>query len=461
MKAVADASSRAATRTQRTIASARAAFGAVAGLTALTLALGLTPPPAHAQGNLFAPVVLVNDQVITRYEVNQRIAMMSALGGSATEEVAIDALINERLQREAASRLGIQATQAGIDAGIAEFAERGGLEPEAFLKFLESRGVAIESFRDFVVAGVVWREFARNRFAPRVSISEAEIDRALQTQGPTGGLRLLLSEIFLPARTPEERAESERLASRIASGATLGSFAAAARQYSVAPSRERSGRLDWTPVGNLPAPLRAAVLALKPGEVTAPLSTGNAIGFFQLRAIEETEVPTPEPVSIEYAAYYIDGGRTEAGLARAAKVAANVDTCNDLYGIAKGQPAEVLQIDTLPTASIPQDVALELAKLDAGEVSTALTRANGQTLVFLMLCQRNYSEVTVEASAPAPRADDEDEAQDEAMTEEEAAAAARAEQRETIRNRLQGQRLNAMAANYLAELKADAVIERP
>jgi peptidyl-prolyl cis-trans isomerase SurA len=33
-------------------------------------------------------------------------------------------------------------------------------------------------------------------------------------------------------------------------------------------------------------------------------------------------------------------------------------------------------------------VALELAKLDPGEVSTALTRAEGQTLVFLMLCGR-------------------------------------------------------------------------
>ena len=37
---------------------------------------------------------------------------------------------------------------------------------------------------------------------------------------------------------------------------------------------------------------------------------------------------------------------------------------------------------------IPQDVAIELAKLDPGEVSTALTRANGETLVFLMLCNR-------------------------------------------------------------------------
>ena len=39
-------------------------------------------------------------------------------------------------------------------------------------------------------------------------------------------------------------------------------------------------------------------------------------------------------------------------------------------------------------ADIPTDIALELAKLDKHEVSTALTRADGQTLVFLMLCGR-------------------------------------------------------------------------
>ena len=39
---------------------------------------------------------------------------------------------------------------------------------------------------------------------------------------------------------------------------------------------------------------------------------------------------------------------------------------------------------------MPADIALELAKLDAGEVSTALTRSNGQTLVFLMLCGRSF-----------------------------------------------------------------------
>ncbi|WP_417242661.1 peptidylprolyl isomerase [Celeribacter sp.] len=399
---------------------------ACAALALTMMSTAIAPRAAVAQ-NLFAPVVQVNDQIITRYEVNQRVMLMSAIGGGATEKVALEALINERLQIAAAKRVGLVATEDGIKAGIEEFAARGNLSGDELLDFLAKRGVAYESFRDFVTVGIVWRDYARSRFGAKITISEAEIDRALQQNGPSGGLRVLLSEIFLPARTPAERAASERRAASIAANPTIAAFAAAARTYSVAPSKGKSGRLDWVSVGNLPAPLQSAVTSLPTGGVTAPLSTGNAIGIFQLRAIEETDAPTPTPASIKYAAYYIGGGRSEAGLARAAKIAAQVDTCDDLYGIAKGEPESTLEIDTLPFADIPDDVAVELAQLDTGEVSTALTRTNGQTLVFLMMCGRNYAE-TGDAN------------------------------RDAVRNSLQGKRLTALADSYLSELKADAVI---
>ena len=97
----------------------------------------------------------------------------------------------------------------------------------------------------------------------------------------------------------------------------------------------------------------------------------------------------PEYEAIEYAAYYIPGGRSAQALARAERVDADTDTCDDLYGIAQGQPPEVLERSSKAPEEIPQDIAFELAKLDPGEVSAALTRANGETLVLLMLCGRS------------------------------------------------------------------------
>lgn len=383
---------------------------------------------AQAQ-NLFAPVAQVNDSVVTAFELQQRMQMMTLLGGGASQDAALDALIDDRLKSEIARRANIVPSEDAIAAGIAEFATRGDLETEQFLGLLSQNGVSQETFRDFIISGLAWRDYARARFASRVSVSEADIDRALRDNGPSGGLLVSMSEIFLPARNDRERAESERLAKQIAANPTIAAFAAAARQYSVAPSREVSGRMTPAPLGNLPGPLRVAATTLKPGGISEPLFTGNAVGIFQLRGLSEIDAPTPNASAIEYAAYYIDGGRSEAALAAAAKIRARVDTCDDLYGIAKNQPAEVLDIDTLAANDIPTDVAKELAQLDPGESSVALTRSNGQTLVFLMLCNRAF-EKTADAD------------------------------RDAVRANLQSAAIGSMAESLLAELRADATILR-
>lgn len=400
--------------------------------TARVAALGLlliAPHNASAQ-NMFAPVAYVNDKVVTRYELDQRMQMLGVLGGATTRQTALDALIDDRLKLEASERVGMALGDEQIAAGIEEFAARGDMKPEQFLTLMARNGVSAQTVRDFLEVGLTWREYVRARFASKAQVSDAEVDRALQENGPSGGLRVLLSELFLPARTPEEKAKSEDLAKQIAADPTISSFAAAVRQYSVAPSREKSGRLDWVSIGDLPPPLRATVLGLKPGDVTTPLATGNAIGIFQLRSVAETDAPTPKADAIEYAAYYIAGGRSETALKRAAEVKAQIDTCDDLYGVAKGEPEDVLQIDTLPVSEIPNDVALELSKLDPGEVSTALTRADEETLVFLMMCGRSY-----EARADADR--------------------------DALRNQLQSARLAALADSFLAEMRADATIVIP
>ena len=149
--------------------------------------------------------------------------------------------------------------------------------------------------------------------------------------------------------------------------------------------------------------------------------------LFQLRGIQETQVAAPSFSAIEYAAYYIAGGRTEPALAKAAEIRAQVDTCDDLYGVAYGQPEEVLTRESLPPAQLPNDIAIELAKLDDGEISTALTRSNGQTLMVLMMCGRTAS-----------------------INEDET--------REDVAASLRSQRVNAFSQAYLDQLMSDARI---
>ncbi len=392
---------------------------------ALGVSLALGPVSAQAQ-NMFAPAIRINDSVVTAYELEQRQRMLTVLNAPGnTAELAREQLIDDRLRIQAAEAAGIIPTPEEVLDGMTEFAQRTSLTRDEFIQALEANGVAAQTFRDFVRAGLSWRLLVQSRFAGRVNLSEDEIDRALGASGGSS-VRVLLSEIIMPA--PPQEAEAVRArAERISQITSEAEFSAQARQFSATATRGAGGRLPWQNLEDLPPVLRPLVLALAPGQVTDPIPIPNAVALFQLRGVEETGFTPPTYSAIEYAAYYIPGGRSETTLAQARVLASKVDRCDDLYGVAKGQPEEVLERQALPPADIPTDIAFELSKLDPGEVSTALTRSNGQTLVFLMLCGR-----TAEVN------DDVD--------------------RDQFALGLRNQRLNSLAESYLAQLRSDARI---
>jgi len=403
-------------------------------LLAFVVALGLSSvaPVAMAQG-MFAPVVTVDDRVVTRYEVEQRVLLLRVLRSPGNlEELARTQLIEDRVKLAAARSAGVELSEEAILDGMSEFAARADLTREELIRALAGAGVAEQTFRDFITSALSWRDLVRARFVPRVRISESDIDKAIGAISGGSAVRVLLSEIILPA-PPQQAAQAQALAERLSQISSVQQFSAEAGEVSASQSRANGGRLDWMPLTNLPAPLRPVILGLSVGQVTQPIPLEGAIALFQLRAIEETGVAAQEFSAIDYAAYYLPGGRTEANLHQAAVIRSSVDTCDDLYGLAKGQPEETLQRLAATPADLPNDIALELAKLDRGEISTNLTRTTtdgSEALMVLMLCGRT-------------------------------AAGAEDASREQVAAQLRNQRLEAYARGYLAQLVSDArIIDR-
>lgn len=409
---------------------ARLLRGAVA-IPALALAMTLvqapvTARPAAAQSSQFAPAIYVNGQPVTNFEIQQRTRFLELLGqpGDLAAE-ARKGLIEDRLASAAGKQLGLKLNPAAIQRGMTEFAARANMSAEDFTRALGESGVSAETFRDFVTAQITWRELVRGKFMPNVSITEVDIDRALAAQHHSANVRVLLSELVIPVQDNPDQAMAmaRQLQSEVRSEAA---FAEAARNYSAAQTAPSGGKLDWMPLANLPAPLRAEVLGLRPGGVTAPLAVPNAVILLQLRAVSDEAGSAPADQNVQYAQFLFADGPDAA--AEAARIRARVDTCNDLLAYAKGLPADQMLLDTRPLNEVPKDIALELAKLDPGESSTALKRGNAR--VFLMLCARN----------PVEKGD----------------AA-----RDQMRQQLIGQRLGAMAEVYMEQLRSEAIIRTP
>ncbi|MFY0680094.1 MAG: peptidylprolyl isomerase [Thalassovita sp.] len=395
-------------------------------LGSLSLAAALAPTVGLAQG-LFDPVFKINDQVVTRYEIEQRGALLTVLNAPGDPiELAREQLVDDRLKMIAANSFGLEVAEEAVDEGKASFAARGNLKVEQMLQLLQQSNVDPQTFDAFVRVGLTWRQLVNNRFARQVSVSEEDVDKAIDAQINGGTVRVLLSEIIIPIPEGREK-EVEALTDQLSQIRSFDKFAIAARQYSAAQTRGQGGRLGWMPISDLPAPLRPVLLGLAPGEVTDPMPLQGAVAIFQMRAIAESDAKTPSYEAIEYSTYYLPGGRSPETLAQAEKIRGSVDTCDDLYGLNYGQPDELLEQISSAPGDLPRDIALELAKLDEGEISTNLTRNNGSQLMVLMLCGRSP---TIEGETS----------------------------REEIAAQLRNRQLESFANAYLEELRSEARI---
>lgn len=434
-------------------------------LPAALAALAASALPAVAQGNRFAPAIIVNGSAVTGYELEQRLRFLKVLGAAGDIETeAREGLIEDRLRLEAAAAAGIRITDQQIAAGMEEFAARGNLSTDQFLQIIAQAGVAPETFRDFVRSGIAWREVVRARFGPKVAISPAEIDRATSIASRRGdGPRVLISEILIPV-TPGTRTEkallAEELAGKIRSEAD---FARAARSYSAAPSRLQGGQIASIPLSNLPPQLRQIAVQMQPGQVSPPVPIPGAIAIIRMRGATQGGDIRPGDISVDYAQLLIPGGQSAEALAEAARIRGEVDTCDDLYRVAKGLPADQLTRETRMESALPADLAREIATLDDNEVSTGLTRGNA--LVFLMLCRRSATQssdaATLEAAAKAQTAPAVSESAEAPPPINPDLTFAKGPALSDMRTELINQRLGQIAEAYLQDLKANAVIRTP
>lgn len=411
----------------------------VSGL-ALAAAL-MTAIPAVAQ-NPFEPIIYVNDSAVTQYELDQRIRFMQLLNAPvASPDAAEKALVEDRLRMQVAERMGITVTDEALDAGLNEFAGRANMDAAQFTQALGQAGVEPQAFRDFIRAGVAWREVVRRQIMPGVQVRDAEVDQALKREVETPIVnRVLISELVIPAPQGQEEAAMAQARQVAANATSESAFADAARRLSATPSARQGGRLEWLDVDNMPPSLRQVIMSLRPGQVTQPLSVPGAVVLFFLRDSQGTLRPGAAEQVLDYATLRLPTAQDAANLA------ARVDTCNDLEAQGNGQTLR----QSASQNAIPTLIAQQLASLDAEE--TAVINM-GTAADLVMLCSRQpalLAEADIPVTAEAPDGV-------EAAVPDANAIPTRQAMRDTLLN----QKINAMAEAYLAELYADAVIRRP
>ncbi|WP_416191516.1 peptidylprolyl isomerase [Neisseria sp. CCUG12390] len=260
----------------------------------LAVVLGLSLNAAHAADVKASDSIaaVVDNDIITQRQVSQAVAEArrnlpkgTKVADADLRQQVLAQMVNQTLIVQAGKRRNIQASEAEIDAVIAQTPS---------LKNANKR-VRREIGDSIIVEKVRQQAIMENS---RVSDSEVTsfINRA-QQQGvtlPEGEpLRQYNAQhILLKADSDNAAAAAESSIRKIYAQARSGAdFAGLARQYSQDGSAANGGDLGWFSDGMMVTPFEDAVHKLQPGQVSPPVRTQFGWHIIKLNDIREAGTP--------------------------------------------------------------------------------------------------------------------------------------------------------------------------
>lgn len=244
-------------------------------------------------------VAVVNNEVITQYELNDRIKLTTQqLNRQGTplpprevlEKQLLERLIVDRVQLHFAKETGIRVDDIQLDKLLQNIAQQNKLSLEAFRATLEKDGVSFAQFREEVRNEVILERLREREVDNKVTVSDGEIDNYLNTRATQLGgeeefnlahILVRVPEQASPEQVREKRARAEQALNALKNQGNFGQIAAT---YSDAPDAMQGGQLGWRTGSRLPTLFVEAINALKPGENSDVLRSPN--GFHILKLLD-------------------------------------------------------------------------------------------------------------------------------------------------------------------------------
>jgi peptidyl-prolyl cis-trans isomerase SurA len=248
----------------------------------------LPPAPASASARVEPrPVdsilVVVNNEVITRQEVAERLASVEKRMAAQNVQLPprqqlvrqlVERMIVERAQAQMAKENGIVVDDAMLDRAMQRIAEQNKLSMPEFRTRLEAEGMNYASFREEIRREILSQRLREREVDNKVVVTESEIDNYLAAEANAGGQRQELDIAQILIRVPEN-ASPEQLAARreraedvLRQLKTGADFAKTAAAYSDSSDALSGGDLGWRPADRLPQLFLDGVAKLQDGQVS-------------------------------------------------------------------------------------------------------------------------------------------------------------------------------------------------
>ncbi len=393
--------------------------------------------------NVRKATAIVNGQIITGTDVDQRLALIIAANGGKVSDEEKDRLrvqvlrnlIDETLQIQEAAANDIKVAREEVDESYQRVAANFRQSPAQFDQYLRAQGSSAASIKRQIEGEMAWSRLLRRNIQPFVNVSEEEVKSVIdRLNAAKGADEFRIGEIYLSA-TPENMAQIQANARNIIEQIKQGgSFQAYARQFSEASTAAVGGDLGWVRPAQLPDALAQAASEMQVGQLAGPIDVPGGVSI--LYVMDKRKVLTADPrdslLSLKQLSVAFPAGTTKEQASQ--KAAAFAAAVKDIKGCGQANElggkigADVIDNDNVKVRDLPPQLQDILLGLQIGEATPPFGSISDGVRV-LVLCGRDDA-----SAAGAPNADQ-------------------------IMAQMEEERVNKRARIYLRDLRRDAVIE--
>jgi peptidyl-prolyl cis-trans isomerase SurA len=257
----------------------------------------MVPPALAAIQPLDHVIAVVNDEVITRNELDRRaqevIDLMKTRNQTpppraVLEKQLIERMVTELALQQHARSTGIRVDAAQIERTVQRIAMQNNLDLPALSDMLAREGQSLERMREGIRNEILITRARERDVDNRVAISDAEVDGFLQTQAQAGGtdtevnfghILITVPENATPVQIRARRARAQDVLDALARGTD---FAEVSVAMSDAPNALQGGGSGWRNINQVPTLFVDALKPLAAGAVAPIVRSSNGFHILKL-----------------------------------------------------------------------------------------------------------------------------------------------------------------------------------
>ncbi|MCH8620024.1 peptidylprolyl isomerase [Undibacterium sp. TS12] len=253
----------------------------------------ITPPKTQTSGKsqvINSIVVVVNDDVITRQELNERMAEIElSLKKAGTplpdravlQKQLLERMITDKAQMQLAKENGMRVDDVMLDRTMLRLAEQNKMSLQEFRNQIEREGTSYAKFREEIRNDILKQRIREREVDSKIQVSETEIDNYLAAEANNKAAKQELNLAHILISIPEKasaeqinarRQRAEEVLQKLRSGAD---FAKTAVTYSDSSEALKGGDIGWREQDRLPQLFVDAISKIKVGEISDIVRSPN------------------------------------------------------------------------------------------------------------------------------------------------------------------------------------------